>query len=126
MTHTADHVRRSDAGDGARTRREGHVLVITLDRPHARNAVDRATATAIERAMDVLDSDDDLFAGVITGAGGTFRPGLISRRRRAASGPNPNGAGASACSGDRHASRCSPPWRATQSAVASSCAWRAT
>lgn len=51
-------------------------LVVTIDRPHARNAVDTAVATAIAAAMDRLDRDDALTVGVITGAGGTFSAGM--------------------------------------------------
>lgn len=58
-----------------RTERRGHVLVVTINRPHARNAIDPPTAAAMAAAMDVLDDDDDLFAGIVTGAGGTFCAG---------------------------------------------------
>ena len=57
------------------TERHGHVLVIRLQRPEARNALDMATAQAIHAAMDLLDADDSLFAGVITGSGGNFCAG---------------------------------------------------
>ncbi|MWA01596.1 crotonase/enoyl-CoA hydratase family protein [Actinomadura sp. LD22] len=57
------------------TERRGHVLVVTINRPYARNAVDYATSAAMEKAMDLLDESDDLFAGVVTGAGGTFCAG---------------------------------------------------
>lgn len=56
--------------------REGGVLVITLDRPRARNAVDGATARALAAALDRLDAEDDLRVGVLTGAGGTFSAGM--------------------------------------------------
>jgi len=52
------------------------VLVVTIDRPEARNAVNTATAEAIGAAMDRLDADDALVAGVVTGAGGTFCAGM--------------------------------------------------
>ena len=57
------------------TERRGHVLVITINRPQARNAFDGASAVALEAAIDRLDAEDDLFVGVITGAGGTFCAG---------------------------------------------------
>lgn len=56
--------------------RSGAVLVITLNRPHVRNAVDRATSEALADAIDVLESDDGLATGVLTGAGGTFCAGM--------------------------------------------------
>jgi len=57
------------------TERRGHVLVITINRPEARNAFDSLSAQGLHKAMDMLDEDDDLFAGVIAGAGGTFSAG---------------------------------------------------
>ncbi|UMG91217.1 crotonase/enoyl-CoA hydratase family protein [Nocardioides sp. TF02-7] len=59
---------RTDVLDG--------VLVITIDRPEARNAINTVTAQAIGAAIDRLDSDDSLVSGVITGAGGTFCAGM--------------------------------------------------
>lgn len=57
------------------TERRGNVLVVTINRPEARNAFDSISALGMHKAMDMLDEDDDLFAGVITGAGGTFCAG---------------------------------------------------
>ena len=60
-----------------RTHRDGEdVLVITLDRPAVRNAVDRATALALERAVDDAEADPTVRAIVLTGAGGTFCAGM--------------------------------------------------
>jgi enoyl-CoA hydratase len=56
-------------------RREG-VLVITINRPDARNAINTATAEAIADALDELDDSPDLVAGVITGAGKSFCAGM--------------------------------------------------
>ena len=52
------------------------VLVITIDRPEVRNAVDGATAKALAAALDHLDASDDLAVGVLTGAGGNFSAGM--------------------------------------------------
>jgi enoyl-CoA hydratase len=52
------------------------VLVVTINRPEARNAINTETAVAIGEAMDRLDDDRSLVAGVITGAGGTFCAGM--------------------------------------------------
>jgi enoyl-CoA hydratase len=57
------------------TERRGHVFVITINRPEAKNAFDGASALALEAAVNALEADDDLFIGVITGAGGTFSAG---------------------------------------------------
>ncbi|MGH6710079.1 MAG: crotonase/enoyl-CoA hydratase family protein [Bradyrhizobium sp.] len=69
------------------TERRGHILVITINRPEARNAFDIASARAMHQAMDLLDAEDDLFVGIITGAGGTFSAGAdlkaVARNERA-------------------------------------------
>lgn len=52
-----------------------HVAVITLNRPDARNAVNGDVARGMEAAIDRLEADDDLWVGIITGAGTTFCAG---------------------------------------------------
>ncbi len=54
----------------------GNILIITLNRPEAKNAANRALAEGVAAALDRLDSDDTLFVGIITGAGGTFCSGM--------------------------------------------------
>ena len=56
-------------------RRDG-VLLVTINRPEARNALTRAVAEGVAAAVDELDADDALRAGVLTGAGGTFSAGM--------------------------------------------------
>jgi len=56
--------------------RRGAVLVITIDRPQARNALDAAVARGVAEAVDELDGSDDLRAAVLTGAGGVFSAGM--------------------------------------------------
>jgi enoyl-CoA hydratase len=58
------------------TERRGHVLLITLNRPDARNAVNSALAQALADALDALDSDPDLRVGVLFGAGKGFSAGM--------------------------------------------------
>jgi enoyl-CoA hydratase/carnithine racemase len=58
------------------TRREGHVLVISMQREEKRNAVDRALADAIDTALNTLDDDVDLWVGILTGT-----PTVFSRKR---------------------------------------------
>ena len=57
------------------TERHGSVFVITLNRPHVRNAFDRRQSEELGAAIDRLEQDDSLRAGVITGAAGTFSAG---------------------------------------------------
>jgi len=56
--------------------RRGAVQVIVINRPQARNALNLAVATGIRDAVDELDADGELRAGVLTGAGGTFSAGM--------------------------------------------------
>lgn len=46
----------------------GHVAVITINRPEARNAVNTDVAQGIEAAIDRLEADDEAWVGVLTGA----------------------------------------------------------
>jgi len=55
--------------------RRGPVTVVTIDRPEARNAVDGATADALDEAFAAFDRDPEAAVGVLTGAGGTFCAG---------------------------------------------------
>jgi enoyl-CoA hydratase len=54
---------------------DGGVLVVTVDRPAVRNAVDRPTADALVAAFRAFEADDSLLVAVLTGAGGTFCAG---------------------------------------------------
>jgi len=58
------------------TERRDNVLVITLNRPEARNAVNLALAEGVAAALDELDADDELSVGVLTGAGNGFSSGM--------------------------------------------------
>jgi enoyl-CoA hydratase len=49
--------------------RRAHVEVLTINRPEARNAINRATAIALGDALDACESDDDVWVVVLTGAG---------------------------------------------------------
>jgi enoyl-CoA hydratase len=53
----------------------GRALLVTIQRPEVKNAIDFAAAQAINAAMDRLDDEPDLFVGVIYGAGGVFSAG---------------------------------------------------
>ena len=46
----------------------GHVAVMTINRPEARNAVNTDVAQGLEAAIDRLEADDDAWVGVLTGA----------------------------------------------------------
>jgi enoyl-CoA hydratase len=58
------------------TERRGSVLLITLNRPEMRNAVNLPLAQGIATALDELDRDGALSVGVLTGAGKGFCAGM--------------------------------------------------
>lgn len=58
-----------------RTDTDQNVLIVTIDRPEVRNAVDRPTADALEAIFRDFDRDEQRSVAVLTGAGGTFCAG---------------------------------------------------
>ncbi|GHF69007.1 enoyl-CoA hydratase [Amycolatopsis bartoniae] len=62
--------------DEVRVTERGPVLVITINRPQARNAIDAAVTEGVAAALDQLDERRDLAVGVLTGEGGTFSAGM--------------------------------------------------
>jgi len=52
------------------------MLIITINRPAARNAIDAAVTKGVAAAMDELDERKDVSIGILTGAGGTFCAGM--------------------------------------------------
>lgn len=74
------------------------MLVVTIDRPERRNAVDSVTATALYDAFAAFDADDNASVAVLTGAGGCFCAGADlkalsggDRRPVSDTGPGPMG-----------------------------------
>ena len=64
------------AGNEVLTEQRDGVLIITLNRPEAKNAANRALAVGVAAAIDELESNDDLRVAILTGAGGTFCSGM--------------------------------------------------
>jgi enoyl-CoA hydratase/carnithine racemase len=64
------------------------VVVLTLNRPDRRNAIDLATARAVASALDGIDADPAARVIVLTGAGGYFSAGM-DLRAYAATGERP-------------------------------------
>jgi enoyl-CoA hydratase len=64
------------SGNEVLTEQHDGVLVITLNRPEARNAANRALAEGVAAAIDELESNDALRVAILTGAGGTFCSGM--------------------------------------------------
>jgi len=53
----------------------GHYAIITINRPKARNAVNGAVANGIEAGIDLLESTDDVWVGILTGVPPVFCAG---------------------------------------------------
>jgi enoyl-CoA hydratase len=58
------------------TERRGHVLIVTMNRPEARNALSGEMLARMYDAWVELSEDPELRVGVLTGAGGTFCSGM--------------------------------------------------
>jgi enoyl-CoA hydratase len=56
-------------------RMDGPVMVVTIDRPEVRNAVDRPTADGLVEAFAEFERDESCAVAVLSGAGGTFCAG---------------------------------------------------
>ena len=54
---------------------DGPVAIVTIERPAARNAVNRATAQALAAAFRRFDADAALSVAILTGSGGYFCAG---------------------------------------------------
>jgi len=55
---------------------EQGLVIITINRPEARNAINGAVSSGVCAAVDELDARDDLRVGILTGAGGNFCAGM--------------------------------------------------
>lgn len=56
--------------------RDGHILTVTLNRPAAKNAFSPTMLVGVADAWKMLDEDDELRVGILTGAGGDFCSGM--------------------------------------------------
>ena len=63
------------SADDVLVEHDGRVTVVTINRPDARNAVDRPTAALLADAFRAFDADDERFVAILTGADGTFCAG---------------------------------------------------
>lgn len=77
------HVRRQPAPSVARAptaavlvERRGPIMIITMNRPEVRNAVDHAMALGLEKACDAFEADPNARVTILTGADGYFSSGM--------------------------------------------------
>ena len=71
------------ASSCVRYERHGRALVIRMEREAKRNAIDQSMTRGIDEALNLLEDDDELWAGVITGTTAVFsKIGRASCRER--------------------------------------------
>ncbi|HLG00068.1 MAG TPA: enoyl-CoA hydratase-related protein, partial [Acidimicrobiia bacterium] len=56
--------------------RQGHVLIATMNRPDARNALSPEMLDLMSETWDEVNANPDIRCAVLTGAGGTFCAGM--------------------------------------------------
>jgi enoyl-CoA hydratase len=69
-------VSESEKGPDALVERRGHTLILTLNRPAARNALSTEMLSIMAAAWDRVDNDPDIRCCILTGAGGYFCSGM--------------------------------------------------
>ncbi|QNJ93390.1 crotonase/enoyl-CoA hydratase family protein [Mycolicibacterium fluoranthenivorans] len=62
--------------DSLLVERRDRILIMTINRPEAKNAINSAVSRGLAEATDLLDSDPELSVGIVTGAGGSFCAGM--------------------------------------------------
>jgi enoyl-CoA hydratase len=65
-----------DSAQSVLVEKRGRILIVTINRPRAKNAIDAAVSQALADSMDQLDDDPGLSVGIVTGAGGSFCAGM--------------------------------------------------
>lgn len=80
------------SGEAVRVERDGHVLVVTIDRPEARNAINGAVTEGLGRALETAEEDPEVRVVVLTGAGDkSFSAGADLKAVAAGESLNPPG-----------------------------------
>ncbi|QHE84840.1 crotonase/enoyl-CoA hydratase family protein [Hydrogenophaga sp. BPS33] len=72
---------------------DGGMVVVTINRPGQKNAVNRAVSYGVCAAFDAMDERDDLHIGILTGAGGNFCAGMDLKAFLAGESPRVEGRG---------------------------------
>jgi enoyl-CoA hydratase len=67
---------QASTAEAVLTEQRGRILIITINRPEAKNAVNAAVSQGLADATDRLDADPGLSVGIVTGAGGSFCAGM--------------------------------------------------
>lgn len=75
MTTTTTTTTADTAQPHCLVERRGPVLIVTMNRPEARNALSGSMMAIMKDAWDTVDADPEIKACILTGAGGTFCAG---------------------------------------------------
>src|SRR4051794_40060262 len=70
VTEAPANVESGSPEADALVEQRGHTLIVTLNRPHARNALSTEMMEIMVQAWDRVDNDDDIRCCILTGAGG--------------------------------------------------------
>ena len=62
--------------ENLRVERDGHTMIVTMDRPEAKNALSPAMLVGMADAWVEADADDDVRSIILTGGGGDFCTGM--------------------------------------------------
>jgi enoyl-CoA hydratase len=60
----------------------GHLAIMTIDRPEARNAINTEVARALDASIERIENDDDLWVGILTGVPPVFCAGADLKELR--------------------------------------------
>ncbi len=73
---SVSQVESSEKGPDALSEQRGHTLILTLNRPEARNALSTEMLSIMVAAWDRVDEDPEIRTCILTGAGGYFCAGM--------------------------------------------------
>ncbi|MGV9713079.1 crotonase/enoyl-CoA hydratase family protein [Gordonia sp. NPDC003424] len=76
MTTIANSAPATDRTPDCLVEKRGHVLIVTMNRPEARNALSAEMMAIMVEAWDRIDDDPDIRVAILTGAGGAFCAGM--------------------------------------------------
>ncbi|MFW0795138.1 crotonase/enoyl-CoA hydratase family protein [Gordonia sp. CPCC 205515] len=76
MTTFAESAAATDKTPDCLVEQRGHVLIVTMNRPEARNALSAEMMAIMVEAWDRVDNDPDIRVAILTGAGGAFCAGM--------------------------------------------------
>ena len=76
MTDAATHPAAETTAPHCLVEQDGHKLIVTMNRPEARNALSGEMMAIMEEAWDRVNGDDSIRVCILTGAGGYFCAGM--------------------------------------------------